>query len=89
MAKAPSIAIVGATGYIGKIVMPFLYEALEQKRIKELRILTRKASPTVEQAAKAKGATVHEVQYNKADTLVKALSGVDVMISTESFVCEC
>lgn len=40
--SAPAIAVVGANGYIGKKVMPIAFEALKQKRFKELRILSRK-----------------------------------------------
>jgi uncharacterized protein YbjT (DUF2867 family) len=79
--EAPVIAIVGATGYIGKLVTPELYNALKEKRIKELRILTRKVSPALEKTALEHGATAHEVVYSDSSSLQKALSGVDVLIS--------
>src|SRR5579859_3828301 len=83
-AKAPVIAIVGANGYIGKLVTPELYTALKEKRIKELRILTRKASPVLQKNASEHGAMVHEVVYSDSSSLQKALTGVDVLISTDS-----
>jgi uncharacterized protein YbjT (DUF2867 family) len=80
-AKAPVIAIVGVNGYIGKLVTPELYNALKEKRIKELRILTREASTALQKAASEHGATVHEVVYSDSGSLAKALAGVDVLIS--------
>lgn len=80
-AKAPVIAIVGVNGYIGKLVTPELYNALKEKRIKELRILTREASTALQKAASEHGATVHEVVYSDSSSLAKALAGVDVLIS--------
>ena|SRR5579862_2773703 len=80
-AKAPSIAVVGANGYVGKLVVPCLSEALKQKRIKELKFLTRKSSPALEKAASENGASVCEVDYSNTDSIVKAVTGVDVLIS--------
>lgn len=84
-ADAPVIAIVGANGYIGKLVVPELFDALKEKRIKELRILTRKASPSLQSTAAENGATVHEVVYSDSASLQKALSGVNVLVSMVSF----
>jgi uncharacterized protein YbjT (DUF2867 family) len=82
MSKSPSIAVIGANGYIGKLVVPYLYDALKQNRISELRILTRSVNAADEKAANTKGASMKQVTYSQPDTLLKALTGVDVVIST-------
>jgi len=40
---APVIAIIGATGYVGKLVMPSPQNAVEKGRIKEFRVLSRRS----------------------------------------------
>jgi uncharacterized protein YbjT (DUF2867 family) len=84
MSQSPSVAITGAKGYIGKIVVPYLYEALENGRISELRILSRSApsAPT----NSPNGVSEHQVNYSQPETLVKALSGVNVVISMFLFM---
>jgi NmrA-like family len=81
MSKCPSIAVIGANGYIGKLVVPYLYDALKNNRLRELRILTRSVNAADENFAKAKGGSVHQVTYSQPETLVEALTGVDVVIS--------
>jgi uncharacterized protein YbjT (DUF2867 family) len=82
MSKSPVVAVIGANGYIGRLVVPTLYEALNDKRISELRILSRKVSADDEKTASANGAAMHQITYSDPETLVKALTGVDVLIST-------
>lgn len=34
------VAVIGSTGYVGKCLMPTFLEALQEKKLKELRVLT-------------------------------------------------
>jgi uncharacterized protein YbjT (DUF2867 family) len=79
--QAPAVAVVGANGYIGQIVMPAAFEALEQKRIKELRILSRKFDADSLKGIIARGATTQNASYNNIASLTQALTGIDVVIS--------
>jgi len=81
MSSAPAVAVIGYNGYIGKIVMPVAYEALANKRIKELRILSRKFDENALKGLIAKGATTQNASYNNLASLTQALSGIDVVIS--------
>lgn len=81
MSSAPAVAVIGYSGYIGKQVMPYAFEALEKKRIKELRILSRKFDPDALKPLVAKGATTQNASYNSLSSLTQALSGIDVVIS--------
>jgi putative NADH-flavin reductase len=82
MSSAPAVAVIGANGYIGKIVMPIAFEALEQKRIKELRILSRKFDANALKGLIAKGATTQNASYNNLASLTQALAGIDIVISS-------
>jgi hypothetical protein len=82
MSSAPAVAVVGYSGYIGKQVMPYAFDALKEKRIKELRILSRKFDPDALKPLVAKGATTQNASYNSVPSLTQALSGIDVVIST-------
>jgi uncharacterized protein YbjT (DUF2867 family) len=79
--SAPAVAVIGANGYIGKQVMPIAFEALKQKRIKELRILSRKFDENAIKEVIAKGATTQNASYNNLASLTQALAGIDVVIS--------
>jgi NmrA-like family len=82
MSSPPAVAIIGINGYIGKMVTPIAFEALKQKRIKELRILSRKFDPEQLKGLVAEGATTQNASYNNVESLTKALTGIDVVIST-------
>ena len=81
---APAVAVIGYKGYIGGIVMPFAFAALQQKRIKELRILSRKFDANALKGLIAQGATTQNASYNSLASLTQALSGIDVLISMET-----
>jgi putative NADH-flavin reductase len=81
MSKSPSIAVICANGYIGKLVVLYLYDAIKESRNSDLRILTR-SNAAEEKAANTKGTSMQQVTYSQPDTPVKVLSGVDVVIST-------
>jgi NmrA-like family len=72
---APVVAIVGGTGYVGKLVIPWLLDAVEKGRIKEVRVLSRRP-------AQIKGAKTYVVNYDDEKSLDKALSGANVLLST-------
>jgi len=71
---APIVAVVGATGYVGKLVMPWLQDAVEKGRIKELRVLSRRPGGV-------NSAKVFAVDYDKKESLDEALSGANVLLS--------
>jgi hypothetical protein len=81
MSSAPAVAVIGVNGFIGKIVMPKAFEALQQKRIKELRILSRKFDENQLKEFIAKGATTQNASYHNLASLTQALRGIDVVIS--------
>lgn len=83
--QAPAVAVIGANGYIGKMVMPIAYEALKQKRIKELRLLSRKFDPEQLKEIVAQGATTQNASYNNIAALTQALTGIDVIVSKSSW----
>jgi len=81
-ATAPAVAVIGHKGYIGSMVLPIAFEALQQKRIKELRILSRKFDANALKGLIAQGATTQNASYNNLASLTQALTGIDVLIST-------
>ncbi|QRV93614.1 NmrA-like family domain-containing protein 1 [Ceratobasidium sp. AG-Ba] len=74
------IAIAGATGFLGGRVTNALLDA----QVFDIRILARSSSTNSEklQTFKARGATLHSVSYDDETSLVGALKGVDVLLST-------
>ncbi|CAE6484175.1 unnamed protein product [Rhizoctonia solani] len=76
---AETVALAGANGFVGKA---FATEFLNQGH--DLRIITRPESINSAplQEFKAKGAFLHAISYDDEASLVKALQGVDVLIST-------
>lgn len=74
------VALAGANGYVGKAITNALLDANAYK----LRILTRTSSldSAPLQAFKGRGASLHGISYADHESLVKALQGVDVLIST-------
>ncbi|KAJ1301054.1 hypothetical protein OPQ81_003472 [Rhizoctonia solani] len=78
---ARTIALAGANGYTGQI---FAKELLKQGL--ELRILARDESigSAALQEFMTNGASIHAISYDDEASLVKALQGADVLISTVS-----
>ncbi|KDN46571.1 hypothetical protein RSAG8_04224, partial [Rhizoctonia solani AG-8 WAC10335] len=76
---AKTVALAGANGFVGKA---FAKELLAQGI--DTRILTRPESINSAplQEFKSKGASLHAVSYDDESSIVKALQGVDVLIST-------
>jgi hypothetical protein len=64
------------------MVMPIAFQALKEKRIRELRILSRKFDPDALNGIIAAGATTQNASYNSIASLTQALAGIDVVIST-------
>ncbi|KAL7273859.1 hypothetical protein RUND412_003257 [Rhizina undulata] len=80
-APALSVAILGATGFIGREITPIFLSALRSHEIACLNILTRNATGIAFEAFKAKGARIYEVDFYNKDSVVEGLKGVDVLIS--------
>ncbi|KAF8597092.1 NAD(P)-binding protein [Ceratobasidium sp. AG-I] len=78
--SAKVIAVAGASGFVG---VAFL-DALLKLKAFEIRILTRASSidSAVLQGFKQRGASLHAVSYDDESSLVDALRGVDVLVST-------
>ncbi|CAE6429968.1 unnamed protein product [Rhizoctonia solani] len=76
---AKTVALAGANGFVGKA---FAKEFLNQGI--DLRILTRAESINSAplQEFKSKGASLHAISYDDEASIVKALQGVDVLVST-------
>ncbi|CUA78285.1 hypothetical protein RSOLAG22IIIB_13039 [Rhizoctonia solani] len=76
---AKTVALAGANGYVGKA---FAKELLAQGL--DTRILTRAESINSAplQEFKSKGASLHAISYEDESSIVKALQGVDVLVST-------
>ncbi|KAH7343355.1 hypothetical protein B0J17DRAFT_713537 [Rhizoctonia solani] len=74
------IAIVGASGNVGKV---FTDEFLAVNAF-QLRVLVRSSSANtpIYQSYKQRGATLHIIDFEDEATVVEALNGVDVFIST-------
>ncbi|KAF8536688.1 hypothetical protein BDD12DRAFT_849947 [Trichophaea hybrida] len=75
----PSVALLGATGFMGKPITPTFISALQAKKISRLVILTRDASnmQPFDEAVE-----VRQISYDEKSQVVDALKGVDVLIST-------
>jgi hypothetical protein len=79
--SGPAVAVIGYRGFIGQMVMPIAFQALKEKRIRELRILSRKFDPDALNGIIAAGATTQNASYNSIASLTQALAGIDVVIS--------
>ncbi|ODN00922.1 Isoflavone reductase P3 [Orchesella cincta] len=84
MPGAPVVAVVGSTGYVGKMLMPAFLEGLKDGKLKELRVLTSEAklNSQLVQGYKASGAKAVPVDYTDVSSVTTALSGVDAVVST-------
>lgn len=78
--SAKIVAIAGAGGYVGKAFT----DALLDLNKFEVRVLTRESSINSAplQEFKKRGASLHAISYDDEASLVKALQGTDVVIST-------
>ena len=77
--SAKVVALAGANGYVGKA---FANAFLDLNAF-QLRILTRASSlgSTVLQDFERRGASLHAISYEDEDNIIKALQGVDVLVS--------
>jgi uncharacterized protein YbjT (DUF2867 family) len=83
MSEIQSIAILGATGRLGSQLLAALARHPRHKSL-DIRILTR-PSPWPTEVDPSLRVTVYSIQYGTRDThetLLQALRGVDVVIST-------
>lgn len=80
MSTAKVVALAGASGYVGKAFA----KAFLDVNAFQLRILTRPESieSAPLQELKSRGASLHAVNYEDEASIVKALEGVDVLVST-------
>jgi putative NADH-flavin reductase len=76
--SAPSVALIGAAGFIGKPLLSAFIPAAQAGTINRLVILTRHAEKLQDVAASAE---VKEVVFEEKSSLVDALRGVDVIVS--------
>lgn len=77
----PTVSVIGATGMVGKLISNALLVSLKEGKLQEVRILSTKSSDVV-QEFKSKGAVPFIVDFKNVDTLVKAFTGADVVLST-------
>ncbi|KAF8688412.1 Saccharopine dehydrogenase NADP binding domain, partial [Rhizoctonia solani] len=79
MAATKTIALAGANGFVGQA---FAKELLNQGH--KLHILTRAESieSAPIQELRSKGASLHAISYNNESSLIDALRGIDVLVST-------
>lgn len=75
----PVVGMVGGCGFVGSFLTPAFLEALQEGRVKEVRILTAKASDKSKQFEE-QGAKVVQVDFERKESLVRGLRNVDVVI---------
>jgi uncharacterized protein YbjT (DUF2867 family) len=80
MSVYTKFAIIGAGGVGGTVAD----ELLKKGEAVSVVILTRDESKPELQAFKARGATLHQVSYDDAEAVQKALAGSEVAVSTVS-----
>lgn len=75
MEEQPTIAIIGASGYVGKfLTTQFLEFGLKSGKLAELRVLSTKVKASEDiQSFVDKGAKLYTVDFSNQDSLVKAL----------------
>lgn len=81
--SAKVVALAGASGYVGKAIA----NALLNTKVFDLRLLSRPSSldSALLQEFKGRGASLHGISYDDQASIVTALQGVDVLISTVAF----
>ena len=79
MSSKLTVALAGATGNLGPAILKELLDASFQ-----VRILSRTGSKSLASIKPHPAQTVKEVDYSSKESLVSALTGVDVAISTLS-----
>ncbi|CAL8126578.1 unnamed protein product [Orchesella dallaii] len=84
MSGPPVVAVIGATGYVGKCIMPAFLDALKGGRLQEVRVLTVKEKLNSQQLQSyaTSGAKVVTVDYKNVSTVSMAFQGVDAVVST-------
>ncbi|KAA1474798.1 NAD-P-binding protein [Dentipellis sp. KUC8613] len=86
MSGFTTFAIAGA-GNIGVFIAEELLKSKAAGKVKRVVILTRSSGDDEKfKDLKSKGAEVITVDYGKKDTLTAALTGIDVVLSTVSFL---
>ncbi|GAA5937213.1 hypothetical protein JCM1841_002328 [Sporobolomyces salmonicolor] len=81
-ARAPVLALVGATGLVGSALLSHFLAALSSGKLSTLRILTSSpSSPKLEDARGTNGVEVVQVRYADEASLERGLQGADVLVS--------
>ncbi|KAL2168333.1 hypothetical protein VTG60DRAFT_7377 [Thermothelomyces hinnuleus] len=73
----PSVALIGATGNVGKFILKALQQA--QPAFRTITLLARSAKSA--SALQGPGIQIREVDYSSRASLVAALQGVDAVVS--------
>ncbi|KAL2150991.1 hypothetical protein VTH82DRAFT_6089 [Thermothelomyces myriococcoides] len=76
--RFPSVALIGATGNLGKYILKALQQA--QPAFQSIRVLTRSAA-SASTAVQGPGIEIREVDYSSHESLVAALQGMDAVVS--------
>src|SRR5690348_2021255 len=79
--SAPSVAIFGPHGFIGKQVVPAFLDALQKKELSSLKLATRNPTSSAYDAARSQGSNVCLVNFDDKPALCRLLEDVDVVIS--------
>lgn len=80
MSKAPVVALVAPGGFLGGSFLPFFVDAAKEGTFSGLRLLTTNSAKLAGDYDPA-SILVKQIDYQKQDTLVEALQGVDVVVS--------
>ncbi|KAK4701942.1 hypothetical protein P7C70_g4287, partial [Phenoliferia sp. Uapishka_3] len=78
---SPAVALVGATGLVGRNLLATFLQALKNRQISSLNILTTSDNPALVEPAKLEGVKVFKVDYSNTGTLDGALEGVGILVS--------
>ncbi|KAH8904968.1 NAD(P)-binding protein [Coniochaeta sp. PMI_546] len=75
--RFPSVALIGATGNVGRLILQALREA--QPPFESITVLTRSAGSNIE--ADGSNIRVRTVDYSSRESISTALKGVDAVVS--------
>ncbi|KAL2192615.1 hypothetical protein P885DRAFT_81991 [Corynascus similis CBS 632.67] len=76
--RFPSVAIIGATGNVGSVILKALQEA--EPAYRSITLLTRSAA-SASALPRSPNVQVREVDYSSRESLVAALNGIDAVVS--------
>jgi len=79
MSGFKKFAVAGA-GNFGKFIVKEFLVLKNAGKVTDVPVLTRSASSATSRELAALGATIVEVDYGSADSIIKALTGVDVLV---------